>query len=152
MVRRAAGVRAGRPVDWIIVQMHQDAASSSASGNGSDLGIREEWLPLFDAADAVEDATWSAVRDPSTGYGVAVFDVDPGERGGETSITVTYYHAVGADRPTPAPARPAPRTPSTRPLKRSRSSGPARTAPLGRPRSQPARPPAAAGWPHWVRL
>jgi 3',5'-cyclic AMP phosphodiesterase CpdA len=35
-------------VDWIIVQMHQDAASSSASGNGSDLGIRAAWLPLFD--------------------------------------------------------------------------------------------------------
>ena len=30
------------------------------------------------AADAVEDATWSARRDTSTGYGIAVFDVDPG--------------------------------------------------------------------------
>jgi hypothetical protein len=48
------------------------------------------------AADAVEDATWSAMRDPATGYGVAVFDLDPGEPGGETSITVTYHHAVGA--------------------------------------------------------
>ena len=28
--------------------MHQIACSSSASGNGSDLGIRQEWLPLFD--------------------------------------------------------------------------------------------------------
>ena len=35
-------------MDWIIVQMHQCAASSSATGNGSDLGIRQEWLPLFD--------------------------------------------------------------------------------------------------------
>ena len=35
-------------VDWIIVQMHQDATSSSATGNGSDLGIRQAWLPLFD--------------------------------------------------------------------------------------------------------
>jgi len=35
-------------VDWIIVQMHQDALSSSRSGNGSDKGIRETWLPLFD--------------------------------------------------------------------------------------------------------
>jgi hypothetical protein len=49
------------------------------------------------AAGAVEDATWSAMRDPSTGYGVAVFDLDPGEPGGETSITVTYHHAAGAD-------------------------------------------------------
>jgi hypothetical protein len=192
--------------------MHQCAASSSATGNGSDLGIREQWLPLFDryqvdlvltghdhdyersfpvrgadadaghevgtgavvntlrphpvtttdsgvfdtsqgtvhlilgcggtdgnlddygtdaasgqrqakvftradrptradspdvyaraAADAVEDAVWSARRDTSTGYGVAVFDVNPGpESGGRTSITVTQYHAVGADPVNPA--------------------------------------------------
>jgi hypothetical protein len=54
-------------------------------------------------ADAVEDATWSARRDTATGYGIAVFDVDPGtERGGLTSITVTYYHAPGADPVNPA--------------------------------------------------
>jgi hypothetical protein len=28
--------------------MHQIACSSSATGNGSDLGIRQAWLPLFD--------------------------------------------------------------------------------------------------------
>jgi hypothetical protein len=208
--RTLADGRADESIDWIIVQMHQCAASSSATGNGSDLGIREEWLPLFDryqvdlvvcghdhdyersfpvrgadagvghevatgaavntlrprpvtttdggvfdtsqgtvhltlgcggtdapldeygtyggdaadgqrqakiftksdrpaltsapdvyaraAADAVEDAVWSARRDTSTGYGIAVFDVDPGpESGGQTSITVTQYHAVGAD-------------------------------------------------------
>ena len=170
--------------------MHQCACSSSATGNGSDLGIRQQWLPLFDryqvdlvlnghdhdyersfpvrgadanagrevatgavvntlrphpvtttdngvfdtsqgtvhlilgcggtdanlddygtdaadgqpqakvfttanrpvptstpdvftraAADAVEDAIWSAKRDTSTGYGIAVFDVDPGPGG-----------------------------------------------------------------------
>ncbi len=50
------------------------------------------------AADAVEAATWSARRDTSTGYGIAVFDVRPGGApGGQTSITVRYYHAVGAD-------------------------------------------------------
>ena len=55
------------------------------------------------AADAVEDAIWSARRDTSTGYGVAVFDVNPGtEAGGWTSITVTQYHAVGADPVNPA--------------------------------------------------
>jgi purple acid phosphatase-like protein/calcineurin-like phosphoesterase family protein len=208
--RTLADGRGDQSVDWIIVQMHQCAASSSMTGNGSDLGIREEWLPLFDryqvdlvvcghdhdyersfpvrgadagvglevatgavvdtlrprpvtttdggvfdtsqgtvhlilgcggtdapldeygtyggdtaggqrqakvftrsgrpavtstpdvyaraAADAVEDAIWSARRDTSTGYGIAVFDVDPGpESGGQTSITVTQYHAVGAD-------------------------------------------------------
>jgi hypothetical protein len=211
--RTLAAGRGDHSVDWIIVQMHQCAASSSATGNGSDLGIRQEWLPLFDrfgvdlvlnghdhdyersfpvrgadtgvgtevatgavvntlrphpvtttdggvfdtsegtvhlilgcggtdanlddygtdpadskrqakvftradrpaltstpdvyaraAADAVEDAIWSARRDPSTGYGIAVFDVDPDPEGfdGHTSITVTQYHAVGADPVNPA--------------------------------------------------
>jgi hypothetical protein len=202
-------------IDWIIVQMHQDALSSSKNGNGSDLGIRQAWLPLFDRygvdvvvcghdhdyersfpvrgfnhdagqdiatgapvdtfqpnpvegaknadgsfdtrkgtmhfilggggtsapldiygvdpgdgapqaklftkpnrpipsattpgaftrapADAVEDAIWSATRDTGTGYGIAVFDLDPGhEGGGKTTITINYYHAPGADKvPTP---------------------------------------------------
>lgn len=198
-----------RSIDWIIVQMHQDALSSSKNGNGSDLGLREAWLPLFDrygvdlvlcghdhdyerswpvrgcnrnvgrdaltgatvdtlqpqpvnkanvrngpfdtsvgtihlilggggtsapldaygvnaangmpqakvttkanrpapsavpgvftkpAADALEDAIWSARRDTDTGYGVAVFDLDPGTEGGKTSITISYYHALGADK------------------------------------------------------
>ncbi|HEX4584554.1 MAG TPA: metallophosphoesterase family protein [Burkholderiaceae bacterium] len=196
-------------IDWIIVQMHQDALSSSKTGNGSDKGIREAWLPLFDrygvdlvlcghdhdyerswpvrgfnrnvgqdavtgavvdtlqpspvvnadpadatfdttrgtvhlilggggtsapldvygvdaangkpqakvftkanrpvpgtapgtfvrhAADAVEDAIWSARRDTGTGYGIGVFDLDPGEPGGRTTITVRYFHAPGADK------------------------------------------------------
>ena len=208
----AAG-RRDESVDWIIVQMHQCACSSSATGNGSDLGIRQQWLPLFDryqvdlvlnghdhdyersfpvrgadadaghevatgavvntlrphpvtttdngvfdtsqgtvhlilgcggtdanlddygtdatdgkpqakvfttanrpiptatpdvftraAADAVEDAIWSAKRDTSTGYGIAVFDVnpDPEEFSGHTSITVTQYHAMGANPVNPA--------------------------------------------------
>jgi Purple acid Phosphatase, N-terminal domain len=50
------------------------------------------------AADAVEEATWSARHDASAGYGIAVFDLDPGtEAGGQTSITVHYYHAAGAE-------------------------------------------------------
>lgn len=199
-------------IDWIIVQMHQDALSSSSNGNGSDKGIRETWLPLFDrygvdlvlcghdhdyerswpvrgcnhhvgrdaatgasvdtcqpqpvttaeptaggfdtsrgtihlilggggtssptdvygvnplsaspqakvitrtnravagpvpgvfvkpGADALEDAIWSARRDALTGYGIAVFDLDPGAPGGKTSITMRYYHAAGVD-PVPA--------------------------------------------------
>jgi hypothetical protein len=47
------------------------------------------------------DPAWSARRDRATGYGVAVFDVNPGaEAGAQTSITVSYYHAVDA---APAP-------------------------------------------------
>jgi hypothetical protein len=49
-------------------------------------------------ADALEDAVWSASTDPATGYGIGVFDVHPGEHhGDETTITVTYHHATGAD-------------------------------------------------------
>jgi hypothetical protein len=203
------GAAANKEIDWIIVQMHQDALSSSKYGNGSDKGIREAWLPLFDrygvdlvlcghdhdyerswpvrgcnhntgrdaltgatvdtlqpkpvitanppdgqfdtsrgtihfilggggtsapldaygenpisrtpqakvitkpnrpvpgavpgtfakpGADAVEDAIWSARRDTETGYGIAVFDLDPGEPHGKTSITISYYHALGADK------------------------------------------------------
>ena len=55
------------------------------------------------AADAVEDAIWSAKRDTVTGYGIAVFDVDPGHGSdGQPSIKVTHYHAVGADPVNPA--------------------------------------------------
>ena len=50
------------------------------------------------AADAVEDAVWSAKRDTATGYGIAVFDVDPGHGSdGQPGIKVTHYHAAGAD-------------------------------------------------------
>lgn len=35
-------------IDWIVVCMHQ-VAMSSAHFNGADLGIRRQWLPLFDA-------------------------------------------------------------------------------------------------------
>ena len=44
----AAAAPRTKGIDWIIVQMHQDALSSSKVGNGSDRGIREAWLPLFD--------------------------------------------------------------------------------------------------------
>src|SRR6202044_474565 len=63
------------------------------------------------AADAVEDAPWSARRDTSTGYGIAVFDVDPGAPGGQTSITVTQYHALGADPVNPTTGEPGTPTP-----------------------------------------
>jgi hypothetical protein len=41
--------RADRDIDWIVVCMHQVAISTADQFNGADLGIREEWLPLFDA-------------------------------------------------------------------------------------------------------
>src|SRR5215469_8356470 len=41
-----ARARADSSVDWIITQFHHPACCFAS---GSDLGVREEWLPLFDA-------------------------------------------------------------------------------------------------------
>lgn len=40
--------RADATLDWVIVGLHQVAVSTAAYHNGGDLGLREEWLPLFD--------------------------------------------------------------------------------------------------------
>ncbi|MFZ1160667.1 purple acid phosphatase family protein [Mycobacterium sp.] len=40
--------RADKRIDWVIVCMHQTAISTADHTNGADLGIRQEWLPLFD--------------------------------------------------------------------------------------------------------
>ncbi len=221
--RVLSSARRDETIDWIVVQMHQDALTSSITGNGSDLGIREAWLPLFDqyevdlvvcghdhdyersfpvrghdsnvgmeatsgltvdtrrphpvttndtgtfdtsqgtiflvlggggtnanlddygldtsdgllqakvftqpnrpvetstpgvwtraAADAREDAIWSAKRDQTSGYGVGVFDVDPGStRGGETSIPSLITMLRAPTRPTRTQAQPGRRTRTT---------------------------------------
>jgi hypothetical protein len=46
--RELAAARQDDDIDWIVVFMHQ-VAMSSAHFNGADLGIRRQWLPLFDA-------------------------------------------------------------------------------------------------------
>jgi hypothetical protein len=209
--RTLAEARLDPGIDMIVVFMHQCAMSTSAPGNGSDLGIRRAWLPLFDryevdlvlsghehdyertypvrgydagylgtvvspnpdqtagqavdtrrphvvtttpvsiggrqawdtekgtvflvlggggtdgpsnvygtdsvtglpkakviternaisgseaagftrnAADSVEDAPWSAAINASDAYGYAIFDVDPGEHRGATTITFQYF-------------------------------------------------------------
>ncbi|QUR67190.1 purple acid phosphatase family protein [Mycobacterium spongiae] len=43
-----AAARRSPEVDWVVVVMHQTAISTTDHTNGADLGIREEWLPLFD--------------------------------------------------------------------------------------------------------
>jgi len=43
-----ARTRADCDVDWIVVCMHQTAVSTGNRTNGADIGIRENWLPLFD--------------------------------------------------------------------------------------------------------
>jgi hypothetical protein len=182
-----SAARNDRDIDWLVVCMHQVAISTADKFNGADLGIREEWVPLFDkygvdlvvcghehhyershpirgqeanatltpvtAATAIdlidttkgtvhiviggggtsvpsntlffdppqcrvitavgapdpktgkrppvyvkEQAPWSAVRNAAHSYGLAAFAVDPGsDRGGITTIKVTYYDVVGPD-------------------------------------------------------
>jgi len=46
--RTLADARRDWSVDMIVVFMHQVPMSTSTSGNGSDLAIRQAWLPLFD--------------------------------------------------------------------------------------------------------
>jgi hypothetical protein len=45
--RELARAQQSDDIDWIVVCMHQ-VAMSSAHFNGADLGIRQNWLPLFD--------------------------------------------------------------------------------------------------------
>jgi 3',5'-cyclic AMP phosphodiesterase CpdA len=179
-----ASARRDPDVDWVVVCMHQTAISTADKANGADLGIREEWLPLFDQYQVdlvvcghehhyershplrgamgtdtrtpipvdtrgdlidstkgtvhlviggggtsapsngflfpdprcrvlmgvgafdpgigrkapiyvMEDAPWSAFRDRDYPYGFAAFDVDPGQPGGNTSITATHYAVTG---------------------------------------------------------
>jgi hypothetical protein len=46
--RELSTARRDRDVDWVVVCMHQVAISTADKFNGADLGIREEWMPLFD--------------------------------------------------------------------------------------------------------
>jgi hypothetical protein len=182
LARVLAAASQSDEIDWIVVCMHQ-VAMSSAHFNGADLGIRQHWLPLFDAYGvdlvlaghehhfertfpvrgtlggdlltpaprgcdraemdtsqgtvhltigggghpynspgrrthgpdegvvitgvtdgdphhqrqpvlAAEPAPWSAYRDDRPAFGFAALDVVPVERGGTTSITITYYSAA----------------------------------------------------------
>jgi hypothetical protein len=59
-------------------------------------------------ATGSEIATWSAVRDPDPvhPWGMATFDLDPGARpGGQTTLTINFYHTPAAttSQPNPAP-------------------------------------------------
>jgi 3',5'-cyclic AMP phosphodiesterase CpdA len=46
--KELSAARGDHDVDWIVVCMHQVAISTADKFNGADLGIREEWVPLFD--------------------------------------------------------------------------------------------------------
>ena len=53
---------------------------------------------------AIEDAPWLGFYDTANAYGYGVFDVDPGDRPGETSITFQWFSV-------PATGSPLPKTP-----------------------------------------
>jgi hypothetical protein len=50
---------------------------------------------------AVEDATWLGFYDTANAYGYAVFDVDPGDGPGQTSITFQWFSMPSSGSPTP---------------------------------------------------
>ncbi|MBO0819618.1 MAG: metallophosphoesterase family protein, partial [Nocardiopsaceae bacterium] len=49
LARTLRSARRDESVDMIVVFMHHCPLSSNTSGNGTDLGIRKTWQPLFDA-------------------------------------------------------------------------------------------------------
>jgi len=79
----------------------QRAIRAQVAGSASVVGAaRPAGEP--NSESLTESATWSAHRDPPGGYGIAVFDVDPGGQDGElTSISVTTFRAAdpGAGNP-----------------------------------------------------
>jgi 3',5'-cyclic AMP phosphodiesterase CpdA len=40
--------RSDKTIDWVVICMHQVVISTASALNGADLGVREEWVPLFD--------------------------------------------------------------------------------------------------------
>ena len=46
--KELAAARQDRSIDWVVICMHQVAISTADKFNGADLGIRREWVPLFD--------------------------------------------------------------------------------------------------------
>jgi 3',5'-cyclic AMP phosphodiesterase CpdA len=46
--KELAASRNNHDIDWVVVCMHQVAISTADMFNGADLGIRQEWVPLFD--------------------------------------------------------------------------------------------------------
>jgi hypothetical protein len=46
--KELTAARGDRDIDWVVVCMHQVAISTVDKFNGADLGIRQEWAPLFD--------------------------------------------------------------------------------------------------------
>ena len=70
----------------------------AAYGGGANGTVPAGTKPLPDSS---EPCNWSANKDTTDAYGIALFSVDPGQPGGNTTITVTYYHAPTQTSGTP---------------------------------------------------
>lgn len=46
--KELASARSDHDIDWVVVCMHQVAISTANHSNGADLGVRQDWLPIFD--------------------------------------------------------------------------------------------------------
>ena len=68
------------------------ASATNTYGEDTATGLPQAnvWVTL-DGRDAVEDAPWSAARDTTDAHGYAYFDVDPGERPGDTTLTFQWF-------------------------------------------------------------
>ncbi len=94
-----AEARHDRSVDMIVVFMHQCALSTSVAGNGSDLGIRQAWLPLFDKYE-VDLVLSGHEHDYERSYPVRGYDA--GDLG---TVVAPNPGQVKAPRSTPAACR-----------------------------------------------
>jgi hypothetical protein len=69
--KELAAARRDGDVDWIAVCMHQVAISTVDKFNGADLGIRQEWVPLFDNTESIswcaDTSTTTSAHTPSAG-------------------------------------------------------------------------------------
>src|SRR5580692_5373254 len=156
--RTLAQARRDPTVDMIVVFMHQCAMSTSVPGNGSDLGIRRAWLPLFDRyqVDLVlsghehdYERTYP-VRGYDRGAHGTVVSPNPDQTTGET--VDTRRPAVAATKPSSYNGTPAWDTSQgtvflvlggAGPTGRPTSTGPTRPTACPRPRSSPSATPSA---------
>jgi hypothetical protein len=85
-------------VDMIVVFMHQCAMSTSAPGNGSDLGIRQAWLPLFDRYE-VDLVLSGHEHNYERSYPVRGYDTDYQGRVASPNPGQSLNEAVSTRRP-----------------------------------------------------
>ena len=111
----AAARQGGSGVDMIVVQMHQCALSSTSAGNGSDLGLRQTWIPLFDdyGVDLVlagHEHNYErsyAVRGYDTTYQGSVVNPNPGQDVKGSPVQTRRPSVVPAGGPFAAPGNPS---------------------------------------------